>query len=361
MTGAPATDLHAHIVPPVVASAVASGRLHGVDLGLTEQGRLRASCGGSQAVLPWPDFAESLAARLVRMDADRIDRHVLSLSPLLFWYSASASDAADYARAINDSLAEVVSESPDRFRAFAYLPLQDPDASVTELERCMATEGFVGAVVGTNVRGADWDDPALEPVLAAAERTGALLFIHPSRVRAGELLDRYHLRNLIGNPLETALAFTSLVFSGALDRYPELRILLSHGGGFASSGVGRFDHGAAVREEAGTGAGLLPSEHLRNVTVDCLTHSEPLLRYLVDAVGIERIVLGTDYPADMGLQDPIGWLESIPWLTSEARSAIVSGNASVLLDGETGASHAATRSRNSTVISGEYRTWENMG
>jgi len=342
MNPSPVIDLHAHIVPPAIAAAVGTGHLHGVELGLTAEGRLQASCGGSQVVLPWPDFAESLAARIAVMDAERVDRHVLSLSPLLFWYSASATDAVDYARAVNDSLAEVMREAPDRFSAFADLPLQDPTASVAELERCMARGGFVGAVVGTNVRGTDWDAPELQPVLAAAERLGALLFLHPTRVRGTDFLNRYHLRNLVGNPLETAMAFASLVFSGALDRHPGLELLLSHGGGFAASGVGRFDHGAGVREEAGGAAMLLPSEHLRRVHVDCLTHSEPLLRYLVDVVGIDRIVLGTDYPADMGLRDPLTWLEGIAWLAPEDRAAIASRNASVLLDGKVGSLQTAT-------------------
>lgn len=329
-----ATDLHAHIVPPAIADAVATGQLHGVELGLTPEGRLRSTCGGSQAVLPWPDFAESLSARVAAMDAARIHRHVLSMSPLLYWYSAAATDAVLYARAVNDSLAAVVREVPDRFRAFAYLPLQDPVESVRELERCMADDAFVGVVVGTNVGGKDWDAPELEPVLAAAARLGALVFIHPTRVRGTELLGRYHLRNLIGNPLETALAFASLTLGGVLDRNPDLRLLLAHGGGFAAAGVGRLDHGAQVREENRGLAGLLPSEHLRNVHVDCLTHSESLLRYLVEAVGIERIVIGTDYPADMGLRDPLGWLEGIPWLSDDDRSAIAGRNASVLLDGK---------------------------
>lgn len=338
----PSTDLHAHIVPPVIAESVATGHLHGVDLGLTSEGRLRADCGGDHAVLPWPDFAEPLAARLALMDAERIDRHVLSLSPLLFWYAAGADDARAYASAVNDSLADVVREAPDRFQAFAYLPLQDPVASAVELERCMAQDAFVGAVVGTNVRGVDWDDPTLEPVLAAAERTGAVLFLHPTRVRGTEFLGRFHLRNLIGNPLETAVAFASLVFSGALDRHPDLDLLLSHGGGFATSGIGRFDHGAGVRDETVGAGAVLPSEYLRRVHVDCLTHSEALLKYLIGVVGADRIVIGTDYPADMGLRDPIGWLETMAWLTPHEREAIVRENASALLGGQVRSSFATT-------------------
>lgn len=330
-----AADLHAHIVPPVVADAVDSGALHGVDFGRSEQGKLTSSCGGSQVVLPWVDFAESLGSRLAAMDEAGIARHVLSMSPLLYWYTASALDAVPYARAINDSMAQVVREAPDRLRAFAYLPLQDPAASVAELERCMADDAFVGAVVGTNVRGQDWDAPELEPILGAAAALGALVFIHPTRVRGTEFLNRYHLRNLIGNPLETTMAFATLSLSGALDRHPDLRLLLAHGGGFAAAGVGRFDHGAQVREENRGRSLRLPSDHLRNVYVDCLTHSEAMLRFLVDTIGSDRIVIGTDYPADMGLSDPISWLEGMSWLSESDRAAIVGGNASVLLDGKT--------------------------
>lgn len=319
-------DAHAHIVPPAIAEAVGSGNWHGVSFDLTPQGKLRGTCGDEQAVLPWPDFAESLDKRVALMDAERIDVHLLSLSPSIFWYHSSAADGVAYARAVNDSLADVVREVPDRFRALAYLPLQDPQASVVELTRCMQRPGFVGAVVGTNIDGRDWDAAELFPVLQAAELEGALVFFHPSRIRGQDFLNRYHLRNLVGNPMESAVTYASLAFGGVFDRLPELQTLFAHGGGFGSLGIGRFDHGYSVRPEAQKQAQQAPSEYLKRVYLDCLTHDPIALAGLIERVGAERIVVGTDYPADMGQRDPIAWLEANDRITSKQRREITGGN-----------------------------------
>jgi aminocarboxymuconate-semialdehyde decarboxylase len=323
-------DAHAHIVPPAIVAAVEGGRWHGVDFDLTPDGKLRGACGGAQAVLPWPDFSESLEKRIALMDSERVDVHVLSLSPSIFWYHSSPSDAVGYARAVNDSLAEVVAQAPDRFRAFAFLPLQDPEASVRELDRCMNIEGFVGGVVGTNVDGRDWDAPELLPVLREASEQRALLFIHPARIRGQDFLNRYHLRNLVGNPMETAVAFASLVFSGAFDKLSDLSVLLAHGGGFASLGIGRFDHGYRVRPEAQKHAAAPPSEYLQRVLLDTLTHDPDALVDMIRRFGPERFVLGTDYPADMGQRDPVTWLEGISGISPEQRAMILGGSLSRL-------------------------------
>ena len=324
-------DVHTHIVPPAIAAAVGRGPWHGIEFDVNESGKLRGVCGGATAVLPWPNFAETLEERLSLMDQERVDVHVLSLSPSIFWYHSSPSDSVAYARAVNDSLAEVVREAPERFRALAYLPLQDPDASVRELDRCLRMDGFVGAVVGTNVDGRDWDDPAFLPILREAERQKALVFFHPARIRGQAFLNRYHLRNLVGNPMETAVAFASLVFGGVLDRLPELQVVLAHGGGFASTGIGRFDHGYEVRPEAREHAGAIPSDYLRRVLLDSLTHSGETLRSLIRRVGVDQVVLGTDYPADMGQRDPVTWLERIEGISDTQRELILGGNLEEIL------------------------------
>ena len=231
---------------------------------------------------------------------------------------------------VNDEMAEVVRSRPSRFAAFAYLPLQDPVASAQELRRCVQDLGHVGAIVGTNVNGRHWDDPALAPVLEAAEELQALVFVHPTRIRGADFLGRYHLRNLVGNPLETTLAFSSLVFGGLLDRFPRLRVCLAHGGGYACLGIGRLDHGYSVRPESSPSrpgeAAEPPSSYLRRIYVDSLVHSDETLALILDRVGADRVFLGTDYPADMGQPDPVAWVRACNTISEEDKQAILGGN-----------------------------------
>lgn len=320
-------DVHAHFVTPSIVRATRSGEvLHGISFEQSANGLLSSRCGDSRAALPWPDYTDTVEDRLGKMDAAGVDVQILSLSPALFWYQADRTDAAAFARMVNDELAEVVRNYPSRFASFAYLPLQDPVASAAELRRGVEELGHVGAIVGTNIDNLDWDDSALIPVLETAEELQALLFMHPTRVRGSDFLGKYHLRNLIGNPLETTTAFASLVFGGVLDRFPDLRVCLAHGGGYACLGIGRFDHGYGVRPEASRHAVDPPSSYLRRIYVDSLVHNEHTLRLIVERVGADRVFLGTDYPADMGQPDPVAWVRACETISEEDKEAILGGN-----------------------------------
>ena len=320
-------DVHAHIVTPSIVRAARSGEpLHGIAFEHGSQGQLLSRCGDARSVLPWPNYAESISDRLHNMDDAGADAHVLSLSPSLFWYQAERSNAVAFARTVNDELAEIVRDHPSRFAALAYLPLQDPDESARELERCVQELGHVGAIVGTNVGGMDWDDLRLLPVLETAAGLKALLFLHPARIRGTDFLGKYHLRNLVGNPMETTVAVACLIFGGALDRFPDLQICLAHGGGYACLGIGRIDHGYSVRPEASDGATQFPSTYLRRMYVDSLVHDEHTLRLIVDRVGAERVLLGSDYPADMGQPDPVSWINSCRSITDDEKQLILEGN-----------------------------------
>jgi aminocarboxymuconate-semialdehyde decarboxylase len=319
-------DVHAHsVTPSIVRAAKAGETLHGVGFGETTDGKLTSRCGSGRSTLPWPDYAHSIEDRLERMDEAGVDAQVLSLSPALFWYQSDAADAVRFARVVNDELAEVVRSNPSRFAAFAYLPLQDPHAAADELARCVRELGHVGAIVGTNVNGADWDHAGLRPVLQAAEELQALVFMHPTRIRGSDFLGRFHLRNLIGNPLDTTVAFSSMVFGGVFDRYPDLRVCLAHGGGYSCLGVSRLDHGYRVRPEA-RDAATPPSAYLRRIYVDSLVHSDETLRLVVDRVDSDRVFLGTDYPADMGQPNPAQWIDGCASLTSAEKQAILGDN-----------------------------------
>ncbi|MDP9145390.1 MAG: amidohydrolase [Actinomycetota bacterium] len=335
MTGI--VDVHAHVLPPTLVQSADRGDTRwGIDFERADGGRVMYRVSGSWRPLLQQDdvYGESPSERAARMLGIRVEVQVLSLSPSLLLYLEDENDAIRFCSDINDEVAAFVAEEPEHFRAFSILPLEHPLAAVSELERTMAQRGVVGSVVSTHVNGRDWDDPRLLPVLEAAEALGAALFVHPAAVRASDVLSRYHLRNLIGNPYETALAMASFVFGGILDRFPSLRLCFAHGGGYGAFGMGRLDHGWRVRPEPNSK--LTPSEYLQRMWFDSLTHDELALRYLIDRAGADRIVLGSDDPADMGLARPVDWLDACTTLRDQERSLILGANAGGLLGARLG-------------------------
>jgi len=329
-TAAPTIDTHTHFLPPsAVIPAEQNALWHGIQFGHNELGRITSSVGSRAQEIPWPMPLETPLERLTSMDARRVDRHILSVSPTLYWHSLDSADGVALARNVNDDLAAIVSEVPSRYTGLAFLPLQDPAASVKELERAVRDLGFAGTMVCTHVNGTDWDDAALFPILEAAAALDAVVYYHPSRGRANAWLTKYHLRNLIGNPLETTVALASLIFGGVYDKLPDLKTCFSHAGGYGVLGIGRFDHGHEVRPEA-TGIAALPSDYVRRIWVDTITHSERSLRYIVDTVGADRVVLGSDYPADMGEPYPVDFVESCASLSADEKAGILGTNAARL-------------------------------
>ncbi|HEX2403934.1 MAG TPA: amidohydrolase family protein [Acidimicrobiia bacterium] len=324
-------DVHAHLLPRSAIAAAESGtewfgsRIETDNLGRPEivTGDYRVSMGG-------PAHWESIEQRITKMDAIGVDRQVISLNPILFRYYLDPSDAIHCARAVNDEIVGIVIDHPDRFAGFGTLPMQATSAAVDELERVMSTAGMVGVSVGTHVGGLNWDERELFPVLQAAQDSNALVFIHPAASRLKEVLPRYHMRNFIANPTETTIAIGSLIFGGILDRLPGLRLLFAHGGGYACWAYARFDHGHQVRTEAREHIARLPSDYLSSMWYDSLVHGYGNLRRLVDVVGIDRVVLGTDYPADMGQPDPVAWIEGSDLAPAEL-DAVLGSNAERLL------------------------------
>ena len=325
-----AIDTHTHFFPPSAVGPAEGDELwNGIQFGHNDLGRITSSVGTRAQEIPWPMPLETPAERLKSMDARRVDHHILSVSPTLYWHSLDNADGAAFSKIVNDDLAKIVATAPQRYSGLAFLPLQDPAAAVKELERCVNDHGFRGTMVCTHVNGTDWDDPGLFPILEAASSLGAVVYFHPSRGRANSWLANYHLRNLIGNPLETTVALASLIFGGVYDKLPSLKTCFSHAGGYGVLGVGRFDHGHEVRPEA-TGIAHLPSDYVRRIWVDTITHSERTLRYIVDTVGVDRVVLGSDYPADMGEPYPVDFVESCNSLSQPEKVGILGANAAEL-------------------------------
>jgi aminocarboxymuconate-semialdehyde decarboxylase len=213
---------------------------------------------------------------------------------------------------------------PDRFLGLATLPLQDTDLALAELER--ATEiGLLGVSIGSHVNGIDLDHERFRPVFRRAAELGCFVLCHPINPRLATALGRFYQSNVIGNPLETTLAFAALSQGGVFDDVPGLRICFVHGGGYIAAAVGRMSHAYDVRPELDRWCSR-PDVHLHQVYVDSLTHDPLALRALAASVGVHRVLLGSDYPADMGVLDPLGAVRAAG-LPAQDKHAILRLNA----------------------------------
>jgi aminocarboxymuconate-semialdehyde decarboxylase len=221
---------------------------------------------------------------------------------------------------------------PDRLRGMATLPMQDTDAAVTELERVVKEHGFRSVELGCRIKGELLADAKFRPVLKRAQELGVFIFTHP--YIAGSLppdLGCYYLGNTAAMPFDTALMAAHLMFSGALDQLPALKIVLAHGGGHLPYQIGRLAHGYQVRKEARANTSRSPLEQLRRFYFDALTHDTDALRFLIGKVGADRVTIGTDAPFDMAEDDPLAMIAAVPGLTDEQRARIYGLNALELL------------------------------
>jgi aminocarboxymuconate-semialdehyde decarboxylase len=273
----------------------------------------------------------SLDERLVEMDRMGIDMQLVSPSPHHYCYWAEPELGVANCQLINNALAEQVRRRPDRFAALGCVPLQAAELAVRELERCMDVLGFSGVEIGSNVAGVELDDPRLAAFFAAAEARGAFLFLHPLGFSHGERLRPYHLNNVIGNPLESAIAVSRLIMGGVLERHPALRLCVAHGGGYLPAYAGRLDHAWSVREHLRASLPKRPSEYLARLYFDTVVHSSEQLEHLVRRYGASQLLLGTDYPFDMGEPEPLALLKNAQSLSEQQRADIAGGNAARLL------------------------------
>lgn len=271
--------------------------------------------------------------RLAAMDAQAVDLEVLSINP--FWYGRDRDLAAAIVKIQNEKLAELCAAKPDRFAAFASLTLQAPDLAVQELETAMKKQGLKGAAIGGIVAGVEFSDPKFHPVWAKAEELGAVLFIHPQGVPelGRRLAGNGWLGNTIANPLETTIALSHLIFEGTLDRFPGLKIIAAHGGGYLPSYADRSDHACLVGP-AGCNPNIAlkkkPTEYLKQLYFDSLIFSPEALRHLAAQVGAGQIVLGSDYPYPWQMK-PVDHVLATEPLSDEEKAAILGGTAAKLL------------------------------
>ncbi len=277
-----------------------------------------------------PLWNTSLERRIEEMDRRNIDLQVLSTPPHFFHYTLPAVDALASSREINDEFAATVDRYHDRFRGLATVPLQNTSAAINELERAMSN-GLAGAEIATHVKGRNLDDASLFPFFEAAQELGAFLFVHPNAPVVEPRTPRYHLSNLVGFPVETTIAVASMLLGGVLERLPRLTICFSHGGGYALFGSSRWDHGHAVRPDVRSTTAEPPNESLRRIYVDSVVFGDRALHYVLDTIGTDRVLMGSDYPFTMGDDDSVRFVERVDGLDEKAQAAILGGTAARLL------------------------------
>ena len=324
-------DVHAHYVPQDCIGEVTGLDGHIYGLRIAQEGlRQMPYTHNSRNIAFEAEQIYAIERRLKDMDAQLVDIQVLSVPPFFFFYAIDPAQCLDLCRKINDAFAETVRDYPKRFVALANLPMQEPQMAARELERSVRELGLSGAEICSNINGKNLDDKSFAPFYAKLQELDVPVFIHPSNVLGSERLRGYHLQNLIGNPSDTAVAAASLIFGGVLKEFPRLKFYLAHGGGSCPFIRGRWDHGWQVRPEARRNIDRPPSDYFRLLCFDSLVHSVPALNYLVETVGPRRVMMGSDYPFDMGDKNPVNDIAALPHLSDDQKEMIFGGNAAAL-------------------------------
>ena len=272
----------------------------------------------------------SIEQRLKDMDRMGIDVQALSTSPSQYFYRIEPDLGRETSRIINDNLADIVAAHPDRFVALGTLPMQEPRLAVAELERCMKELGFRGIEIGTNVRRVELSDGRFNALWDKAQALGAVIFLHPSGFTDTSRMKEHFLTNVIGNPLDTTFALSHIVFGGVLERYPKLKFVAAHGGGYLGHYPARMDHAYRVRPECHDYIKRPPSYYMKKIYYDTMVFGETQLEHLVNLWGADHVVIGTDYPYDMGYYKPVDFVAGAN-LTSGQKDQIIGLNAAKLL------------------------------
>jgi aminocarboxymuconate-semialdehyde decarboxylase len=325
-------DVHAHLTPQCFWRATENGGdWHTLKRETDARGMEYALVGGRRQALP-PRAKWTPEERLADMDSLGVDVHVVSPYVGFYNYHLPVEVARATSAETNDEIAGMIQARPERFAGLGTLPMQDVKAAIGEMERCMTRLGLKGVEINDHVNGRTLEEPEFRPFWKAAQELGALVFFH----QGGDTVvtprsARYHLPNTIGNLADRAVTFATLVSGGVMDEFPDLKICLGHGGGYTCFGIGRMDHGWQVRSEARVHITQPPSAYLRRFYYDCIVYTEPALRFLIDSVGADRVVFGTDWPYDMALDWPVAWVLGMKGLSQEEKEAILWKNLERLL------------------------------
>jgi aminocarboxymuconate-semialdehyde decarboxylase len=325
-------DLHCHTFPDAYVSLLRSeGSVQDVTFVPGERGAEQLLVDGGKQTLTLTARMCSPESLLAAMDEARLDVAALSPASNMYHYGADASMARRLARAINEGFASLSAESPARLKFFATVPMQHPGWALSELDYAVRELGAVGIAIATNVQGANLDTPDFWTVFERVHEYDIPLFIHPAHVAGADRLSRYFLSNLIGNPVDTSIAVASLIFGGVMDRLPGLKVIVCHGGGVVPCLRGRWRHGVHVRPAIAEATSSNVDHLIDRLYFDTITHDTDLLRFLLETMSDDRLVLGSDYPFEMGDPRPVDSLEAMGQLSESSREKILGGNAARLL------------------------------
>ncbi len=330
-----AVDIHFHVVPSLFIEAVRRGDLHEAVTIERSAGVERFDFHPPPGVPVEPDtdlqpemYDEKLI--LAALDERKLDAAAISPAPEMFMTWAAPAVAERIARAMNNGLAHLAGRHPGRLFGLATVPLHDAEAAARELERAVTLLGLRGAALCTHVNGEDLDGARFAPLFTMAERLDVPLFLHPQNHGNLARLEDHHLWNMVGFPFETALTASRLLLGGVFERHPNLRVILAHGGGFFPYQIGRLDHGWRKRSALREALPHPPSHYLKNIFCDSLVHDARSLRFLIERIGWDHVVLGCDYPFGMGTDAPVDAVLDLH-LPAEQTSAILGGTLAKLL------------------------------
>ncbi len=326
-------DIHAHLVPRSLWQAVDARRewygfRHEPGDGL---GTMLGN--GKRTQFNSPKVRFTPEERLKDMDAQGVDVQVVSIHTPFFGYHLDSTQGRTLAREVNDEIAAMTRQWPTRFAGLATLPVQDVKAAIDELERAVTVLGLKGAELDTIVNGENWDDPRFLPLFKAAEAMRAVLFFHPQPQNnfMMERAARHGLPNSLGVIVEDAILVASLIFGGVFDACPDLKVCIAHGGGPACFAMGRIDRGWQGTPEPRRTIPRPPSSYQRRLYYDTVVGSEKALRFLLDEVGVDRVVLGSDWPFVPWHPSPVAWVQGLKSLTADEKEKILSKNLEALL------------------------------
>jgi aminocarboxymuconate-semialdehyde decarboxylase len=331
-------DIHGHFLPPACLREIRRhDQFYGISIITTPQEEeyisVKSIPGGPRTEQRIPLLLCQYEAGEILKDMDAKGLELRALSPMqfLFFYWVEAGDALELIRLVNDASSDFT-RNHDRLIPMGILPMQNIDLAISEMERIVEKLGMRAVEIGTHFGDIELDDPRLSPFYEKAQEMNILLFVHPYDVLGMDRMGDYFLRNLAGNPFETALVISRIIFGGVIARHPKLKLLFSHGGGAISSILGRLDHGYAQRKECRRNIQKPPSEYMKSLYFDTVTFNKDALELIVKIAGPQNIVLGTDYPFDMMESDPISFIEGTGFLSEKETSKIRGENALRLLN-----------------------------
>lgn len=325
-------DLHCHYLNPVVNAKTAHLNPAQYDMTTVFADELTRATNVLQMKTRAPKLTGT-TERLIDMDRMGVDIQAICPAPYHFFYWTEPDYGAELAREVNQGIAQIAADRPDRFVGMGSVPLQNVELAIRELKYCVKQLGMRGIEICTNVNGKNLTDPSLklDKFFACAEELDVVIFMHPLGYSQADRLTHHYFNNVIGNPLDSSVAVSHLIFDGVLQRYPKLKFVVAHGGGFIAHYWARMDHAWRARADCRTVIDQLPSSYLEKFYFDSITFDPEMLKRLIDRFGADHVVLGTDYPYDMGEEDPLGLIAQVKKLPKAARDLIAGGNAARLL------------------------------